>query len=200
MTQISFPLGQRPIKINTMFSFDGYRSWLSGKSDKGKRILLSSAMTLFLDTEKERYMKRLESFQIKASKNDSLEPSEKYDKISCEKNIEMYKFFCKKLSSPPFQRSVFSNQYEVLANGEIKFERLPLRDQVSVLLSVLSIFKTGRSGGCDLTLIGGSKSAGAYVLSANLQNLAKTFHDIRLIETSTSGLYTSKSRNLLDFL
>lgn len=201
ITDISFPLGLRPIKINTMFSLDGYYSCLLGKSNKGKQILLTSAMTLCMDSEKEQYMKHLESFQVKALENKNMKPNEKYDKISSNKNMEMYQFFCKKLSTPPFKKAAFSSKgIDTLTKGAPKFKNLSLRDQVFTLLSILSIFKTGRSGGCDLTLIGGSKASSVYVVSSNLQNLSKNFQNIRLIEASASGLYTSKSRNLLEFL
>lgn len=201
VTDISFPLGLRPIKINAMFSFDGYCSCLLGKSNKGKQILLTSAMNLCMDSKKERYMKHLESFQAKALENKNMEPNEKYDKISSDKNMEMYQFFCEKLSTALFKKATFSNKgIDTLTNGAEKFKNLSLRNQVFSLLSILSMFKTGRSGGCDLTLIGGSKASAVYVVSSNLQNLSKNFQDIRLIEVSASGLYTSKSRNLLGFL
>ena len=77
---------------------------------------------------------------------------------------------------------------------------LTIEEQVVTLLNVLLIFKTGRSGTCDLSLLGGSSKAAAYVMSASLENLSKNFKDIRIMETSASGLYASKSKNLLEYL
>ena len=200
ITEVSLPLGQRPIKINTMFSFDGFNACLSGKSDKGRRVLLTSMVSLCLDREKEVYIKKLESFQNKKEKNRNLKADEKYDSITVEKNIALYDFFCQKLSIALFKKAVFSNQCKVLMDGRDKFIHISVEEQIATLLNILSILKTGRSGGCDLSSIGGSKNAAAYVMSASLQNLSKNYHDIHIIETSASGLYASKSKNLLEYL
>ena len=201
LTDISFPLGQRPIKINTMFSFDGYRATLSGKSNGGQQVLFKSAMNLCVDCKKESYIKHLESFIYKyQNKDKNIEPNEKYDKITHDENMELYDFFCEKITSPLFQKAAFANQKDTLIGGREKFAQLSLKEQILALNNILSVFKAGRSGGCDLTLIGGSNKAGAFTISSNLQNMAKKYSDVRIIEMSASGLYESKSKNLLEFL
>ena len=68
------------------------------------------------------------------------------------------------------------------------------------LLSIHVIF--GRvAGGCDLTLIGGAgKAAATNGFSATISNWAKTYSDVRIIDSSASGLWENKSDNLLDLL
>ena len=167
----------------------------------------SSMLPLCLDQEKEHYMKRLESFQAKDKKIGKLIPNGVYDGISQEKNIEMYDFLCDKLWKPPFQKAGFAAQetlYNKLVSQESKnnYMKLSLKEQVMLLLSMLSIFSTSRRGGCDLSLLNLPKSAVRFYKPFKLPPMFEKGkqHDIRLIEMSASGLYVSRSKNLLEYL
>ena len=58
----------------------------------------------------------------------------------------------------------------------------------------------GRAIKANLKPIGGVESAGVATLSSKISNWAKTYKDVRIIDTSASGLYESRSCNLLDLL
>lgn len=197
--EISFPLGNRPIKINTRFSFDGFESCVTGKSSGGAVLGFASLMPLMVDGRKEKYIRSLERFAEKRQTNAGIRADEEYDGISQVKNEELYQFFLNKLGTNPYGK-VLGGQRSVLQNGYEEFMGLSVEKQVMVLLNVLDLFKTGRTGGCDLTEIGGVKKAGVYTNSATVSNWKKYFLDVRIIDESASGLYCSSSKNILEFL
>lgn len=197
--ELSFPLGKRKIKINTVLSFDGYKVAITGKSSGGKQIGITSLVSLVVPYETEKYIKSLERFAQKLKINPNIVINTEYDGISEEKNIELYKLFADKLSAKPF--SIMRHlKYEVITEGEMKFKQLPLDEQVLTLLNILFLFKTCRTGGVDLTAIGGDKTTGTLKESANMSNWGKYYNDIRIIDTSASGLHTKESMNLLELL
>lgn len=197
--EIAFPLGNRPIKINTRFSFGGFESCVTGKSSGGADLGFTSLMPLIVDGRKEKYIRSLERFAEKRQANAGIRADEEYDGISQAKNEELYQFFRNKLETNPYSK-VFGAQQSVLQNGYEKFTILPVEEQVMVLLNMLDLFKTGRAGGCDLTEIGGVKKAGVYTNRATVSNWKKRFSDVRIIDESASGLYCSSSKNILEFL
>lgn len=197
-SNVSLPLGYRPIKVNTVFSFDGYRSCLKAKT--GVQLLMASLMSLKLSVDTEMYIKKLENYKKKAETNKAYKIQEKYDKITAEENIVLYDLFTEKLKSKPFVNVVFSNQYSTLVDGRDKFVSLSLEEQTIVLLNILLLFKTCRSGVVDLSDIGGKKKVGGYFLSSKLSNWKKCYSDVRIIDTSAAGLFETKTDNLLELI
>ncbi|MBO6203251.1 MAG: type II CRISPR RNA-guided endonuclease Cas9 [Selenomonas sp.] len=201
VTEITLPLGMRHIKINTVLDVGGFISCIAGKDSEGKNVLLKSLMSLIFAPEMEMYVKKLESFERKRTKNKKLEVNEQYDGINNETNEKLYQLFMEKVSNPPYNKiSTFASLYEVLDDCQEKFASLSLAEQVSALLVLLSVFQTGRSSACDLSIIGGNKSTALYRLSSKLSNWKKNVNDVCLLDVSPSGLYVSKSPNLLEFL
>ena len=197
ITDISFPLELRPLKINTVLSFDGFLACVTGKSTGGTRLGLSSMMPLILSLEWEEYVKRLESFSTKKEKNTNLILNEEYDGISREKNWKLYDILASKVSNGIYKMP-FSAQIPVLENGYNKFVGLSMEEQIQVLQNLILLLKSGRAGGCDLKKIGGSVNSGVYVISAKMSNWKEKFIDVRIIDVSSSGLYKSESSNLLE--
>lgn len=201
VTEITLPLGTRHIKINTVVSVGGFISCIAGKDSGGKNILLKSLMSLILASEVENYVKKLESFERKRADNKKLEVNEQYDGINSDINEKLYRLLMEKMSNIPYNKiSVIAKLHEVLDKCQENFVSLSLTEQVAALLAIISVFQTGRSSACDLSLIGGDKSAALYRLSSKLSNWKKTATDVRLLDISASGLYVSKSPNLLEFL
>lgn len=196
--RIELPIGARKLKVNTVFSVDGFRFALAGKSGGGVQLGISPLAALKIDANSELYLKRLESFINKKAKNKELKIQQTYDKISAEENIKMYDLFQSKLSSNPFSKRP-ANVSDAVEKGKERFESLPLEDQVTVLEQILLSF--GRSGGgSDLKLIGGVAKAGVPKLSSSLSNWKKNYTDVRIIDQSASGLFEKQSVNLLELL
>ena len=196
---VSFPLGMRILKINTVFSLDGLRVCLSGKANGGIKIILTSHTSLVLNNEQMIHVKKLESYAEKIKEKKSIRLSEKYDGINRERNVELYTVLSEK-SENKILHKLPGNQSSIIKDGMRKFEKASLDEQVVCLLQMIALYKTGRSGGCDITCIGGAKNAGVVSLSSHISNWKKYFSDVRIIDQSASGLYESQSCNLLELL
>ncbi|MCI8331920.1 MAG: type II CRISPR RNA-guided endonuclease Cas9 [Clostridiales bacterium] len=196
---VEFPLGMRQVKINTMLELDGMRMCISGKSSGGKCIIVSLTMPLIVGYRWEKYMKRMESFINKKKEAPHMQNDEKYDGISVEKNLELYDFLTEKLSSSVYVKRP-ANPVETLKEGRDRFLEANIFDQTKCLLQILSVF--GRvSGGCDLRLLGGAgKAASTGNFSSSLSNWKKNYADVRIIDQSASGLFETRSENLLELL
>jgi CRISPR-associated endonuclease Csn1 len=197
ITEICFPLGLRPIKINTVLSFDGFRACITGKANKGKIIGLSSMMPLVIGESWEMYVKKLDSFSNKKEYNKNLILDEKYDEISREKNEQLYEVLVGKIDNNLYSIP-FSTQVPVLQDGFDKFKNLETEKQVKVLNQIILLLKSGRAGNCDLTLVGGKGAAGVYNASSKISNWQRQFSDVRIINVSASGIYETCSSNLLE--
>lgn len=194
---VEFVLGKRTIKVNTMLSLDGMRICITGKSGGGRQLGVSNMNSFKVPFEIERYIKKLESFDEKRSKNKNIVFDEKHDVISTEKNLELYDIYVEKLQKAPYKYRP-ANPYSTLVGGREKFKALPADKQVSVLLAILGLF--GRAIKADLTLIGGVPSAGVAALSSSMSNWKKNYTDVRIIDQSASGLFEKTSDNLLDLI
>lgn len=199
ITCITFPLGLRPVKVNTMLSFDGFLACLLSKSSGGSAIILSSMMPLKIGYEWEAYVKKLESFKAKKEKNRNLVLNEEYDGIFRDKNQQLYDVLASKVIRGIYEKS-FASQIEVLEKGYGKFDKLETESQVNLLLNLILLLKSGRAGSCDLTLIDGKKSAGVYNINSKLSNWKKKYQDVRIVDISASGIYQKKSENLMELL
>ena len=197
--EVSFPLGVRKLKANTLLLLDGFEATLASKSSGGKKLVLGPMMPLIVDSKKEIYIKHLENFSKKKKQNHELQVEEKYDKITKEENSFLYLFFESKLKTKPYE-TIFGGQLEVLKNGKDQFERLALETQVEVLLNILSVFQTGRTTGCDLKEIGGAGHAAVFTISSKLSNWKKAYKDVRIVDISAAGLHRKVSQNLLELL
>lgn len=196
---VEFPLGDRVLKINTMLSLDGLRCCVTGKSSGGSKLILMPMMPLSVGASMEKYIKHIESFVAKLEKNPKLMYDARYDKVTKEDNLRLYDLLHAKL-----QNSVYKNRPANPANtmekGRNAFTKLEVAEQCKCLMQLLQVF--GRmSGGCDLTAIGGVKTACATGgFSAVVSNWKKTYQDVRIIDSSASGLYETSSDNLLDMI
>lgn len=198
VSSVSFPLGLRKLKVNSVLDFDGLRMTISGKMNGGTRLIVSPMMPLLLNPAEEDYIKALSSFADKQSKNASIRPDSIHDGITQEKNILLYDRLTEKLCSFPFDK-LPGNQRKTLDEGREKFADLPIETQVRTLLNVIMLFSQ-YSAGIDLFAIGGTKNAGAKNVGASLSNWKKNYKDVRIIDQSAAGLHEMQSFNLLEQL
>ena len=200
VSDVSFPLGMRILKINTVFSLDGLRVCLSGKSSGGRQLGFTLHSSLVLTNRDIAYIKRLESYLVKKKDNKvNIVLDEMYDGITYDENIRIYELYSDKSCTPLFSRMP-GNPKDTVTAGIDDFKQLSLADQVECLMEIVSLFKTNRSFKCNLEHIKGSKNGGSMLLSSNLSNWSKNYKDVRIIDQSPAGLYESKSCNLLELL
>ncbi len=196
---VSFPLGMRKIKIGTVFEFDGcFRAYLTGKANGGKVVSLSAFCPLIVGYEWEKYIKRLSRFVEKKKENPKMVYYELYDEVNIRKNTELYDILILKMQSAIYKKRP-ANPADALINGKNTFEELDIFEQSKCLMQILTVF--GRiNNGCDLSAIGGVSKAAVLTLSSILSNWNKNYKDIRILDMSASGLYQSKTENLLEML
>ncbi|MGN0573892.1 MAG: type II CRISPR RNA-guided endonuclease Cas9 [Acutalibacteraceae bacterium] len=197
--EISFPMGMRPWKVNTVLSLDGFKVCIAGIGGGGKCLVAQPVMQFSADKFWKFYLKKLEELVKKISANENHVYSEQFDKISKEKNIELYDIYLDKLENSIYSKRV-NCPVEIVRKGRDKFVSLDIKNQSKALLNIQQIF--GRlAGGIDLTAIGGAGKAAATVnFSSTISNWAKNYKDVRIIDSSASGLWEKESCNLLDLL
>lgn len=196
--EVSFPLGMRPWKINTVLSLDGFKICITGSASGGSKLIAQPIMQFSADKSWQFYLKKLEMFDEKCAKNANYIYSEEHDKISTEKNIELYDIYIKKLKTSIYSKRV-NAPTETLEKGKEKFISLDIKDQVKTLLNIHPVF-CRMDRGCDLTSIGGLGRTAGTMLSSNISNWKKNYSDVRIIDSSASGLWEKESENLLDLL
>lgn len=195
---LEFPLGMRPVKINTVLSLDGLRVCITGSAAIGKQLIIQTITQFVSDDFWKYYIKKLERFVEKTEKNPSYRYDEEYDVVSCEKNIELYDLYLEKMEQSVYQKRA-NLPKEKLINGRDKFLSLDVENQSKALMNIHQLF--GRSTtGVDLSLIGGDKIGGSPKLSSSVSNWKKYYKDVRIIDVSPSGLWERQSENLLELL
>ena len=197
--EVSFPLGMRPWKINTMLSFGGFRVCIAGSSNGGKCLVVQTATQFKANNFWQFYLKKLEKFVEKNSKNPNYVYNEEYDKVSTEKNLELYDLYIDKLENSIFSKRI-NRPTDILKCGREKFAALDIKEQAKALMNIHQVF--GRiSSGCDLSAVGGTaKTAATVSLSSTISNWKKNYSDVRIIDSSVSGLWETCSGNLLELL
>lgn len=191
-------LNGRPMKINTVLCCDGVKLALAGKSSGGRQVIVSPVVALHLPVEWEFYAKKLEAFLIKSKDNKNLHPDAIHDGISNEKNLAIYGVLTAKMQTWPYV-NIPGNQSETLEKGAKEFADADAVDQVRCIMNIIQMMGAGGSA-VDLSICGGSKKAGAKLLSSNLSNWKKRYGEIRIVDESASGLFSRTSENLLDLL
>ncbi len=187
----------RPVKMGCVLSVDGFLLTLNSKTQKGSRIVCKSLTPLILGYEKERYVKRLENVSQKILANPSITPDASHDGITPEENLALYACLLEKMRSPLFMLCP-GNFAETLAAGQARFKALDLSDQIKLLLSIIAWF--GNATKCDLSAIGGKPNSGVKTLNAKISAWKSTYHDVRIIDMSASGLFTKSTSNIMDYL
>lgn len=197
--EVSFPLGMRPWKINTVLSLDGFRVCIAGSSSGGRCLIAQPMMQFSADPFWQFYLKKLEVLTEKMGRNPKYVFDEVYDKVSAEKNLELFDLYSDKLQNSIYRKRI-NAPAELLGKGREKFRSLSPWEQAKALLNIHQVF--GRvAGGCDLTAIGGAGKAAATIsFSAAVSNWKKNYSDVQLIDASPSGLWEKRSGNLLELI
>ena len=193
-----FLLNKRPLKVQTMLSLDGFPVIVTGKSKGGANLLITAFASFLTDWEWEKYIYNLETFNKKRVAENLSHSKKEEDAITKEKNLQLYDLYTEKFDSHPYKKRP-ANPAETLKKGREKFENLEkIEDQIEVLLQIQGLF--GRINSGNLIAIGGVENAGVATLSSKLSNWKKNYTDVRIIDQSASGIYETRSENLLDLL
>lgn len=198
VSDVTFPFGMRPWKVNTVLSMDGFRYCITGSANKGTKIMTQPIVQFSSEQEWQFYLKKIERFVEKKNNNSKLVYDSGYDKITKEKNLELYDLYVDKLQNTIYSKRC-NSPLQTLITGRDKFIDLDIEEQAKAILNIHQVFGRANSG-CDLTAIGGSGHAAVAGISTNMSNWSKYFTDVRVIDMSPSGLWEKQSDNLLNSL
>lgn len=198
--EVELLLNERLLKINTVITVDGVPMTLSGKMNGGQSIIFSPLTVLVLGKTMEDYVKAIEVFQNKRKINRNILPDEQHDGLSAEKNLQLFDLLVKKLQGFPYCK-IPGNPEKLVSSNEArnKFISSDIVDQMACLLGLLQLMG-GKTNNCDLSIVGGPKTSGNVVRSSKLSNWTKYYQDVRIVDTSASGLFSHSSTNLLNLL
>ena len=197
-TDIEILLDGRILKIYTVLSLDGARFSIRGKSGSSD-IGLMNIMPYKTSSDYELYIKKLEVLLEKVKKNPSYIWDERYDVVSKERNALLYRHYIEKLSKWPYnKRPGITTLVEKIKKRESDFNLLDIFKQTAVLLQIQGML--GRVKEADLSHLNESSSSGIAKISLNLSSFKKNYTDVRIVDTSASGLFEKLSDNLLDLL
>ena len=197
--EVSFPLGMRPWKVNTMLSLDGFRVCITGIGSHGKSLITQPLMPFSAGAYWQYYMKKLEAFAEKLKRNKNYVYDPVYDKVTLEKNVQLYDLYIEKLEKTIYKKRMAAPS-QIVKDGRERFKKLSIVKQTYCLLNLQQVF--GRmTGGCDLSDIGGKKnSAATKNFSSSISNWEKNYPTVRIIDSSASGLWEKKSENLIELI
>ena len=166
---------RRKLKIQSLLEFNGYKVYLSGRSEE--RLILRNAMSLCLPTKWVTYIKKLEkAVDIKIIE----------EVITPENNIKLYDILADKHVNTVYAKRLNTFGKKLL-DGREKFVLLGVEEQCEVLLQVLRLSRIGTTV-ANLKKIGASDGSGEMKTSKNL----KASDRPAVINQSPCGLYEKK--------
>lgn len=195
---IVFPLGSRVLKVNTVLSLDGFLVCLASGSVKDGRVGFLPLTQFVCGYETERYIKRLERVDEKVKAYPRYTASAEYDGVSAEQNAKLFDLYIEKLTDSVFSKRPGVN-VAALAEKRDAFLALPLEQQCTSLLKMHMIFAR-QPNDVDLSDIGLGSRVFKSRKSMYLSGWKKEYGEVRIIDQSASGLFSSQSGNLLDLL
>lgn len=161
----------KKIKMQSLIKKDGYYMHLSGKT--GNQIYVRNAIPVCLEQKWLDYIKNLEK-------------GEKAEKITLEKNEELYDILCGKHSEGIFRRKP-NPMGEKLEKGKQMFEKLTCLEQGKVLLEILNLTRIGVTS-ANLALIGGNTGTGVMRISKKITGA----QEFVLVNQSVTGVYENR--------
>lgn len=172
------------VKINTLFSVDGFKMHLSGRT--GSRLVFKNANQLVLSEQQYAYFHRIDKWIEQNKKAKSIQPISYLRNLTKEDNLEIYDTLYQKLRDTVYHKRL-SAQVETLEKCREKFLLLTLEDQCIFLSNVLHLFQCNATS-ADLTLCGGVSGAGSLKMNNDITKLT----DIKLIFQSVTGLFENE--------
>lgn len=172
------------VKINALFSVDGFKMHLSGKSNA--RLVFKNANQLVLPEQQYAYFYRIDKWIEQNRKYKTVQPISSLRKLTKEDNIEIYDTLYHKLRDTIYHQRL-SAQVETFEKCRERFIQLTLEEQCIFLSNALKMFQCNAMS-ADLTLCGGVGHAGVLLLNNDITKLT----NIKLIFQSVTGLFENE--------
>lgn len=172
------------VKINTLFSVDGFKMHLSGRT--GSQLVFKNANQLVLSEKQYAYFHRIDKWIEQNKKAKSIQPISPSSTLTKEDNLEIYDALYQKLCNTVYSKKL-SAQKKNLEQCREKFLQLSLEEQCIFLSNIIKMFQCNAST-VDLKLCGGGGDAGKVYLASNITKIT----DLKLIFQSVTGLFENE--------
>lgn len=168
------------IKTDSLFSVDGFRMHLSGRT--GGRLIFKNGNQLVLSAEFQQILKKVGKYCADYRTNKKAVISEKME-LTEEDLLEVYEVFQDKLQNTVYGKRLGS-QMQTLEKGRERFEALTKEEKCLVLSEILHLFQC-QSGAANLSLIGGPAHAGIILINSDISKLEHVY----IVNQSITGFY-----------
>lgn len=168
------------IKIDTLFQIDGFYMHLSGRT--GNQLVFKNANQLCVSREEELLIKKISKFLERKKENPSVLVNER-DGIGEEALEKLYDTYLHKLRETIYGRCYLA-QIKSMESGKEKFKELTKECKCVALSEILKFFQC-KSGGANISLIGGPAHSGILVKPNNITKIT----DIKIIYQSPTGFF-----------
>lgn len=173
------------IKKNTLMVVNGFPMRIRGEGGTGGiNLLFKAATQLHLDMENLEVVRYIEKY---LEKNKGYKINKEMDKITNEEVNKLYDVLLNKLRRQYEDRP--SNPKSIIESSRDKFYvESDLEKKVVVIYDMLNLFRCDNISTADLTMLGGSKNAGA--LAVNKNTVGKS--NLEIINQSITGLFENR--------
>lgn len=178
------------IKIDSLFSYDGFLMNVSGRT--GSQIIFKNANELILSSNDCAYIKNISKYLNRCKKANNELVVTIYDDIDSKRNIELYETLQQKISNRPYSVLLKAAEKELTRCNEI-FISSSIYNQCLALNQITNIFAC-KSVTANLKAVGGNGTVGLIRISKNLSNFQGKHFEI--INSSITGIFM-KSFDLL---
>lgn len=166
----------KKLRPQSLIKVNGFPVYITGKT--GNRYVLRNACNLVLGKKYKDYIHEIEKYNTKKILSSNITEA---------MNADLYQQLMNKHSV-----GIFSNKPNpigsTLIEGEAKFKKLTLLEQIYVLTQILQISLICNSSLADLRLIGGSGQTGVTAISKTIDSQDKVIY----MAQSVTGLYNKE--------
>lgn len=175
------------VHIDALVEVNGSRLLVTSRSSN--QIILKHTYQLTIGAEMEQYIKAISKYHERCLAKKEELPITKFDGVSEEKNLELYRLFADKCDTGAYQScfSVFSTIGTELRKYESKFVGMSMWEQIKILLEALKAFRCNAVYG-NFEPLSGKKTRGRVEMNKKISALSSAY----LINQSVTGLYEHK--------
>ena len=171
----------REIKFNTLFNHNGFLMHITGRT--GDQLVFKPALQMKVNATDYAYIKKIVRFCEREKESKKEFTVSGFDGIEKDRNIELFDFFTKKLSSDIFMVH-HAATLKSLSESRNIFVDMSVEMQARTICQILHIFRCNRML-ADLTALQGAKNAGTVLMSKKISPNDKTM----IINQSPTGLF-----------
>lgn len=174
----------KKILNSALFELNGSRVMLTGRTND--YYVCKHAYEFAIDDEHSSYLKALNKYMMRCAVAKKELEITKYDVISRESNVRMYKWLEGRLKSSPYL-ALYYGVVKDLEKANDKFNDFGCQKQAELICEMIKLFKCDRQS-AHLEELTKKKSSGIIIFNNKISNLTSAY----LINQSVTGLYEVK--------